>query len=363
MFRFLDLEPDIFGIDINDLSIKIVKLKKSRNVFRLVSFNEVSIKRGIIKEGVIQDQDALSDAIRWACDSVKGKKLATTYVIASLPEEKSFSQVIQMPKMTDEELQSAVPFEAENYIPLPIDKVYLDFQVIDAHSKDHNNHLDLLINGMPKSIVDSYVFCFKKVGLTPCILEVESQAITRALIKNKEEVPPLLIIDLGVANTGFIIFSGGSIRFTSSISISSEQITHTIADKLGVSISKAEALKLRYGLSSNGQREQKIKEVIHPIILELADQIKRYINFYQGHVSHEYFPSEGNIEKIILCGGGANLKKLPDFLSKELKMPVETGNPLVNLKKDGYLSSLKNPLAFTTAIGLALRGANKELYD
>src|SRR3989344_142991 len=150
MFKFLDLEPDIFGIDINDLSIKIVKLKNSRNAFNLVSFNEVSIKQGIVKEGVIQDQDALYDAIRLACNTVQGKKLSTNYVIASLPEEKSFSQVIQMPKMTAEELQSAVSFEAENYIPLPVDKVYLDFQVINAHSKDHNNHLDLLINGMPK---------------------------------------------------------------------------------------------------------------------------------------------------------------------------------------------------------------------
>jgi len=363
MLSFLDLSPEIFGIDINDLSIKIVKLKKSRNAFDLVSFNEVSIKQGIVKEGVIQDQDALSDAIRLACNTVKGKKLATNYVIASLPEEKSFSQVIQMPKMTEEELQSAVSFEAENYIPLPIDKVYLDFQVINSHEQNHENHLDLLINGMPKSIVDSYVSCFKKAGLTPCILEVESQAITRALIKHREEMSPLLIIDLGVANTGFIIFSSGSIRFTSSISISSEQITHTIADKLGISFNKAEALKLRYGLASNGQREQKIKEAISPIILELANQIKKYINFYQGHVSHEYFPSEGNIEKVILCGGGANLKKLPDFLSKELKIPVETGNPLINIKKNGYTSLLKNPLAFTTAIGLALRGAHKEFYD
>ena len=94
-----------------------------------------------------------------------------------------------------------------------------------------------------------------------------------------------------------------------------------------------------------------------------AKLLGKYINFYQGHVSHEYFPSEGNIEKVILCGGGANLKKLPDFLSKELKIPVETGNPLINIKKNGYTSLLKNPLAFTTAIGLALRGAHKEFYD
>ena len=250
MFKFLNLNPELFSIDINDLFLRIIKLNKKRGGFKIVSFNEVQIKEGIVKEGVIQDKDALVKIIKLACSTVKGKKLDTKYIIASLPEEKSFSQVIQMPKMTYEELESAVPFEAENYIPLAIDKVYLDFQIIDNSNSKHNNqnHLDLLINVMPKHIVDAYVSCFKNAGLIPSILEVESQAIVKALLKNNKESTSCIFIDFGQTKTSLIIFSGNSIRFTSSIPISSQQLTDAISRGLGISYQDAENLKVKHGL-------------------------------------------------------------------------------------------------------------------
>ena len=361
MFKFLNLEPEIFGIDINDSSLKIVKLKRKLRGFDLVSFNELKIKQGVIKEGIIQDQETLANIIKMACVTVKGKRLGTKYAIVSLPEEKSFSQLIQMPKMTGEELKSAVPFEAENYIPLAINKAYLDFQVINSH-KENSKHLDLLINVMPKYIVDSYVLCCKKASLMPCILETESQAIARALLKNGNNIPSVILIDLGYDSTNFIIFSGDSIRFTCSIPISSQQLTHAISDGLGVSLHKAEALKIKHGLNKKEKGHDDIDKAIEPILHDLATQIKKYIDFYHGHPFHEDSLSNGKIGKIILSGGGANLKNISDFLSKELKIAVELGNPFTNIispKNNNFTH--KDILSFTTALGLALRGASEQL--
>src|SRR3989338_10690502 len=107
MLKFFNIQPEVFGVDVSDMSLKIAKVQKWRGGFRLVSCNEVALASGIVKEGVILDQDALAKSIRLACSSVKGKKLATKYVAVSLPEEKSFSQVIQMPHMTEAELALA----------------------------------------------------------------------------------------------------------------------------------------------------------------------------------------------------------------------------------------------------------------
>ncbi len=363
MLKFLNLQPEIFAIDIDDLFLRIVKLKKRRNGFVLVSFNEVQIKAGIVKEGTIQDQESLVKIIQLACKTVKGEKLNTRYVIFSLPEEKSFSQIIQMPNMTEKELVSAVPYEAENYIPLPIDKVYLDFQVINLH-KDKLNHLDLLVNVMPKPIVDSYVSCLKKASLTPCVLEIESQAITRALIKRGESTLPTIFIDFGQTKTSLVIFSDNSIRFTSSMPISSEQLTNAICESLKVNFSKAEELKVKYGLTKETVKKHNIQEAILPILNDLVAQIKKYISFYHGHASHEYSSSGGAIQKIILCGGGANLKGLSDFLSEELKIDVKIGDPFTNIlpskENKEYIIPRQKYLSFATAIGLALRVPNDE---
>ena len=365
MLQFLNLQPEIFGLDINDSSIKVAKLKEKRGIFYLVSLNEVFMKPGIIKEGVILDMKALVRHIKSVCNSVKGEQLNTKHVAMSLPEERSFSQVIQMPKMTEVELKTAVPFEAENYIPLPIENVYLDFQRIEAHSEELDvNHLDLLINVMPKNIVDSYITSAKDAGLVPCIMEVESQAIVTALIKDKKNLPPTIFIDLGQDNTSFIIFSGGSIRFTSSLSVYSAQFTQAISEKLSITSSEAEKLKIKCGLVPGEEKKYDVKQCLDPVLYNLVNEIKKYINFYKGHVGHEYFYSDKKIEKIILSGGGAYLKGLPKFLNEQLLVPVEFGNPFINVqipKNSNVRINSEKALSFTTAIGLALRGAKNQI--
>ncbi|MBI2050162.1 MAG: type IV pilus assembly protein PilM [Candidatus Staskawiczbacteria bacterium] len=362
MPKFLNLEPEIFGVDINDSSLKIAKLKKKPKGFSLVSFNEVKIRTGILKEGIIQDEKALANIIKMACLTVKGKKLGTKYVIVSLPEEKSFSQLIEVPQMTEKELKLAVPFEAENYIPLAIDKIYLDFQVVNFHHSNQR-HLDLLINAMPRFIVDSYVSCFKKAGLTPYILEVESQAIARALLKNGDKILPTIIVDLGRDRTHLIIFSGGSVRFTSSVSTSSQLLTRAISESFDLNLHSAEALKVKQGLNKKGRYD--IDKAVDPILKDLALQIKKYIDFYHNHSFHDNSLPDGKIRRVILSGGGANLKNLAGFLTKELGIPIELGNPFLNItlpKKINFPQG--SALSFTTVLGLALRGAEEQLnYD
>ena len=362
MLEFLNLKPEAFGLDISDLSLKIVKIKKKKGILGLASFGEAEIKPGVIREGEIKDEEALAKIVKEAISKVKGEKLKTKYAIVSLPEEKAFLQVIQMPKLSEEDLKSAVIFEAENYIPLPIEEVYLDFQIVQPLS-NHSDHLDVLIAALPKKIVNPYVNSLKKTGLAPKILEIESFAISRALIKNTVSPIPILLIDFGATRTSFIIFSGYSLRCAFSIPVSSQKFSDAISQVLEVDLKEAERLKLKYGLRGREKNEEakRIFEALIPSLTDLTEQIKKHISYYQTHAVHEHLPPDGKgISKVFLCGGGANLKGLTDFLSMELKIPVELGNPWINilpktLKEVPELSYEKS-LGYTTALGLALRG-------
>ena len=147
MFDYFNLKPLAFGLDISDLSLKIAKLGKSKKFFKLAAFGETEIRPGVISGGEIQDSAALTQVIKAAVKNISMGKLDTNYVVASLPEEKSFLQVIKLPKMKEEEVQKAIYFEAENYVPLPIDQVYLDFQIMTPPG-GHLDHTDVLIAGM-----------------------------------------------------------------------------------------------------------------------------------------------------------------------------------------------------------------------
>jgi len=376
MLEFLTLKPGAFGLDISDLSLKIIKLKKRGKFLTLASFLEEKIEPGIIKGGEIRDEKRLAEIIKEAIKKVKGEKLKTNYVVISLPEEKAYLEVIQMPKVPEEDLKSAVIYEAENYIPLPIEDVYLDFQIVPP-ALNHLDHLDILIAALPKKTVDPYLSALKLAGLQPLVFEIESQAIARSLIKNETAAQPLLLIDLGATRTGFIIFSGNSLRLTSSIPVSSGSFTEIISKNLGVSFTEAEKLKIKYGLGEktklkfeNGKASLKkdrgkIFEALIPALVDLIQQIKRYLDYYQTHASHEHLPPNGKgVSKIFLCGGGANLKGLPDLLSLELKLPVELGNPWINIlpegKREAGKLSFEESLQYTTALGLALRGIKEK---
>jgi len=360
MKNFLALKPEIFGLDISDSSLKIIKLKKKRKGFGLASFGEQRIEPGIIKEGEIINEDALVSSIKEGLSKIKGEKLNTRYVACSLPEDQGFLQVIQMPKIRSEELKKAVRYEAENYIPLPIDEVYLDSKIIPP-IHNHLNHLDVLIVAFPQKVVDPYVSCFKKAGLQPVILELESSAIARVLIKNEVSPYSILLIDLGILKTNFMIFSGYSLRFTSCFPVSSQEFTQAIAKNLSIALEEAEKLKLKYGLKGNRTEGKKVFESFVPVLTDFVEQIKKRLDFYQTHISHEHLlPGEKGVRKVFLCGGGANLEGLVDFLADQLKIPVELGNPWINIlpesQKEEPLLSYKKSLEYVTALGLALRG-------
>ena len=372
MIDFLTLKPEAFGLDISDLSLKIIKLKKRGKFLTLASFGEAQIKPGIIKEGEIKDEEKLAETIKGAIKKVKGERIKTKYVVASLPEEKAFLQVIQMPRMPEEDLKSAVIYEAENYIPLPIEQVYLDSQIVPP-VYNHLDHFDVLLAALPKKTVDPYLASLKKAGLQPKALEIESLAIARAVIKDEVATSPILLIDLGATRTSFIVFSGHSLRFTSSIPVSSGGFTEIISKNLGVSLTEAERLKIRYGLEEKIElkikdkktevtRERgKIFEALVPALVDLVQQIKKHLAYYQSHASHEHLPPDGRVvSKILLCGRGANLKGLTELLTLELKILVELANPWVNILPEGQRETpellFEKSLGYTTALGLALRG-------
>ena len=365
VLEFLTLKPETFGLDISDLSLKIIKLKtplfSKKKGLGLASFGEIEIKPGVIEGGEIRDEKALIEIIKNSLIKVRGEKLKTKYVIASLPEEKAFLQVIQLPIMKEEEVKKAAYFEAENYIPLPIEKVYLDSQIIPP-VQDNLDHLDVLISALPKEIIDAYLSSLQKAGLKPVAFEIESQAISRALIEKGVSLEPLLLIDLGAIRTSFIIFSGYSLRLTSSRPISAQKFTETIAKELKIDLKEAEELKRKYGIENN-KKGREILKILNPDLIDLVEEIKKYLEYYQTHSAHEHLPSNVNgkkIRKIYLCGGGANLKGLADFLALQLGLRVELGNPWINILPKPLKEVPELPyhesLRYTTALGLALRG-------
>ncbi len=377
MLNFLSLRNDSFGIDIGDRSLKIAKLFFQGKDSQLSSWGEFEIPAGLVKQGEIKDEDALAKLIQDSVKKVRGRKITTKYVVASLPEDRAFLEVIRMPKMEEREMRNAVYFEAENHIPLPLENICLDFQRVPS-LQGNLDHEDILLVALPREVVIPYVSCLKKAGFIPCVLETESQALVRSVVKNSVSPFPILLIDLGRTATSFVIFSGYSTRFTASSTFSSQDFTQALAQILKIDVQEAEGLKIQYGLRlpekilvekyKKNLSKEEIIEALSPAFVALTNDINRYLDYYQSHSSHEHLTKTGGkIGKIILCGGGAGLQGLSELLAASLKIPVEIGNPWVNIltepSKEIPQLSFSQSLGYAPVLGLALRALQEEKYD
>ena len=353
MLDILNLNPGSFGLDISDLSLKLVRLKKRREGFYVSAINQLRLPAGLLHKGEVIKTAVLGEYIKKLIDKTEG--LGTRQVSVCLPEEKSFLRVIQMPKMSSRELKRAVRYEAENYIPFSLDKVYLDSQVITEKSDDQAH---VLVVAIPRKIVDPYVKAIEIAGLIPLSMEIESQAAARALTKGKKSDQPVYLIDLGATCTGFSVFYGNYLRFSSFIPVSSENFTLAVAKKLQKNREEAEALKKIHGFQNKGKIGKAIYKALEPKVKELAEELNKHIDYYENHFTDQNFKKAKGIQRAFFYGGGAELAGLPEYLSKKLHIKVEKGNPLINLvpsSKEAFGKSNKKISAFTVAIGLALR--------
>ncbi|MGE4357759.1 MAG: type IV pilus assembly protein PilM [Candidatus Omnitrophota bacterium] len=363
LLNVLNLKKEGFGLDISDRSMKLVRLEKRRKRKLIVSFGRIEVPPNIIKAGEIKEIDKLASLIKKLIRESRGKKINTPYVVASLPEEKTFSQVIALPKMTEEEAKQAIRFEAEKYIPYSVNDVYLDCQKVIIENAPQDRTY-VLFTALPKKTVDKCVQCLRIAGLKPVALEVESQSTIRAIFDQKiEKLPPTLVLDIGTTRTGFIIFSGTAIRFTTSIPVSSGSFTRSISKALKIDIEKAEKLKQMYGITRKGKKGEGVFEALVPPLTDLTEQIKKYIDYYHTRAQKDPSFIDGiQIEKIILTGGGAKMKGLNKFFQEQLNIPTEIANPLVNVEPPPYFPK-DQALEYTNAIGLALRSLEEnELY-
>jgi type IV pilus assembly protein PilM len=348
--------PFAFGLDLSDLSIKIALLKYDGKHIELASFGRQEIPESVIESGVIKKEEELIGLIKKTVAEAQGEKIKTRNCIVSLPEKESYIRVVQLPKIKKEEISEAIKWELEANIPVPLDELYFDWQEIKRNF-GQAEHSEVLIGALPKTLIDPYLDVIKKAGLEPLAFEIESVATARALVKDEISADTIMIIDLGGKKTTLVVWGDNTILFTTGLPISSTELIYDIAKNLKVDKEKAKQLKFSVGLDE-AKENGKVYRAMEPRILGLVGETKKYIDYVQA--SKLGRSGKQDIAKILLCGGGANLKGLPAYLSARLRVNVSVGNPWVNIfdASSNELPGINfdDSLSYTTALGLALRG-------
>lgn len=364
------------GLDIGSSTFRIAQLKSADDKPLLVNYASIKTADGLVNEGEIIDIESVSKVLAafW-----RDNKIAEKRVVVGVANQKVVVRVIEMPLMSEAELRSAIQYQINDYIPIPLEEAIIDYQIISKHeNSEQNKMMDVLVVAARKDMVENTVAAIRGAGLKPVIVDVSSLAFARAVMRDEpekvldevENKGATALINISSSLTDIVVVEDNVPRFTRISGIGGKVFTEAIVEQLGVSREAAEELKTKIGLPPIGKQSVAIDvephltqyaEAVHNILEQemsrFIAEIRRSLDYYVVQATNVK-----RIEKIIVSGGGARLKNFLEHLRENLMMECEMAQPLQNIqiKRKMQIENIEDEeLSMAICLGLGMRGIEK----
>jgi type IV pilus assembly protein PilM len=341
----------VIGLDITTSSIKLIELSESGGRYRVEGYSAEATPPNSITEKSIVDADAVGEAIRRAA---KRSATRTSDVAIAISGDSAITKVIQMPaNLGDNELESRVEIQADQYIPFPMDEVSFDFEVMGTSQNDPEL-LDILLVATRTENVDQRRAAVEAAGLTPRVVDIEAFALENACQLLTHQMPEggidhlIAVVDFGASSTTFSVLQNLKVIYTRDFAFGGQQLTEEIMRIYGLSLEDAGRAKKEGGLPSNYQ-----PEVLDPFVDDMTQQVSRSLQFFLASGGGREQP-----DQILVCGGCANIPGVAELIASKVGIPTEIGDPLGQMKVSSRAKTqgvTRDASALLTACGLALR--------
>ncbi|HUK66164.1 MAG TPA: type IV pilus assembly protein PilM [Anaeromyxobacteraceae bacterium] len=340
------------GLDIGSSSVKLVQLKERKGGYALQAFGSSRLPPETIVDGALMNSAAVVQAIQelLATQKVKGREAAIGVRGHSVIIKK-----ISLPRMSQEELDESIQWEAEQYIPFDVKDVNIDTQILTPQG-DGAGQMDVLLVAAKKDMINDYTAVCAEAGLTATVVDVDAFAVQNAYEVSYEMAnETTVLINVGAAVTNINILANGTTTFTRDVTMGGNAFTEEIQKQLNVSYDEAETLKVGGQGETDAVVPQEVERVIQGVSEQLAGEIQRSLDFYAATAA------DNRIARVFLSGGTARIPALFKVLEQRAAVPVEIMNPFKSIEIDNrrFDPAMLTGAAASAAVavGLALRHA------
>ncbi|QWK22258.1 type IV pilus assembly protein PilM [Thermus antranikianii] len=359
---------EALGLEIGAANLKLVELSGNPPALRALATRPTP--PGMLVEGVIAEPQALAQELKELLAEARTKK---RYVVTAVPNPSVILRTLQVPKMPPKEMEEAVRWEAERYIPFPIDEVVLDFAPLDPLAEAaEGEQVEVMVGAARQEAVASLLEALRGAGLTPIILDVKPFAglypLEAQLSSDPEGVS--VAVEIGAESTSLVLLKGNRPLAVRILALSGKDFTEAIGKSFGLDFLTAEEVKRTYGLATiptedeellldfDAERERyspaKIYDAIRPVLVELTQEIRRSLEFFRVQLG-DVQPEVG-----YLYGGGSRLRGLSTLLTDTLGVNFTVPDPWQGIQVDPKRFDLEKIKEmgpeFLVPVGLALRG-------
>lgn len=330
------------AIDIGTHSIKAISGKPGKNP-TINRIAEIPNPSGV---SVPKDNNQAGKLLEAISQLMHDYKLPKTDVRLSLPEEIISTKVINLPPLSDAELASAIDWQAEQHIPIPLDQLALEYQVLyRPPAKQKDQPMKVLLVGSRNNIIEEYVNIFFNLGIQPTILETQIFSIMRALDFTTDD-PTSIIVHLGANNIQLAVVHQTEIGLATNKKGGGELLTKAVQQVVSnLTLEQADEYKKAYGLMSN-QLQGKIRDAMLPALNPIGQEIIKTIKFYNSEQPN------ANISRIVLTGGLSQMPGIIEYFTELSGIEVLLADPFAT--SSGMVPE-ENRQAFIVCCGLMMR--------
>lgn len=338
---------DFFGLDIGTTALRLVQLHGNANAKTLVRYAYVPVEAKITLSDSKSDQQKVAQAIKTL---VAKAGISTKNVAVGLPSRRVFTTVVDIDKLSNDELNKSIQYQADSLIPTPLDESKIDWRVI-GDSPVATTKVEVLLSSVTNDYVEKRLDMLESIGLNAIAFEPDNLAIARALVP-KDTIVPQLLLDIGSSASDIVIVMNGAPRLTRSIPTGMEAIIRTAAQNLNIDENQAAQFVSKFGLSEEKLEGQINRSIIGTVDL-LMKEVEKSIKFFQTR-----YPDR-KLERVVVTGGASVLPELPLYIANKFGVNVEIGNSWRNVtfpaERQNELLAISNQ--FGVAVGLAERSA------
>ncbi len=318
MTKLFYKDKPLIGLDISQTGVKVMAIDPKK--WLVLGYGSLDLNPQQVQASMDNPEDTyLTDSIQSLLQKNLIGDLHSDHVIVGLPTGRTYIRTFSIPTAEEKHLESAVGVEVEQYIPIPSNSLYLDYEILERNKEKNETIVGLA--AVPTALVDSCTKAVRAAGLTPVMALPSINAVARVVEATEEGHLCTLIVDIGPASTDIAVLDRGAIRVTGGVGIGGNTFTLDIAKKLGVTLEKAHQLKVLNGLSA-GPRQAKITAALKPSLGRISTEIRKVIRYY-----NERLNNNRKIEQVLVVGGGANVPGIGDFFTNELIMPARVASP------------------------------------
>jgi type IV pilus assembly protein PilM len=348
------MAKNCIGLDLGSNAIKVVQVKQNKRGIQLVNFGIEPVPPQSIVDGTIMSSGAISDAISALFSKLKIRQKEVSLAISG---HSVIIKKIAVPAMTEDELEEQIHWEAEHHIPFAKDDVEIDYQILNTEAGQ--NQMEVLLVAAKKEIVSDYTALAREARLNPVVVDVAAFSLQNCFEINYGVVhETIVLLHIGASISTINIITNGISTFTRDITIGGNSFTEEIQKQLNVSYEEAEAFKCG-GTMGDEVIPQEVDEIIRQQAEVMAGEFQRSFDFYLATTS------EGQIDRIYLSGGSAQIPALRKAIETRARIPLDVLNPFRAISVDtakfdmDYIQT-HGPMA-SVAVGLALRSEGDSL--